>query len=135
MRRPRSSRRVRSYQYHRRAQCTWCAACSYSSVSYPAQWRGVGGGAHTERRRLQYTAVCLQQVSTLMLMGHFIITMELTPHLGRLEIVHLVLFWVSNHLCYHTVEVAEFGGVGLSSQAYKTVFFTYPVYVILDKVR
>ena len=89
-----------------------------------AHWGNLG----LDDERLGKIGGALHPLSALLGLCHFFVTMELTEDAGRLEVLHLALFWLAYMLPQFLINASTI-------EVMITVFFTYPLYAILNKIR
>ena len=95
-----------------------------------AYWAGLV----LDDERVLWIGAALSALSILLLVCHFFVTMELTEDMGRLEVLHLALFWLVDRLPACLYEIRAYGVVS-PIMIVSTVFYTYPFYAITDKIR
>ena len=68
------------------------------------------------------------------LVCHYFVTLELAEDPGRLEVLHLALFWLASLLPVGLFSIRATGGVDPLVVMW-ALFWTYPAYAILNKLR
>ena len=78
----------------------------------------------------------MEPVSTILLMCHWFLTMELAPDLERdsLELLHLVLFWLASQAPACLVSHRATGGLD-PLVVFFALFFTWPFFAIFSRIR
>ena len=74
-----------------------------------ARWRSLVA----DDVRFYAAASAMAPLSILLLLCHGFVTMELTPDLGRLEVLHLALFWLASVAPQCLYDFRETGGLRL----------------------
>jgi len=95
-----------------------------------ATWGSLAAGDD----RFWWASFAMDPLSTLLLVCHFYVTMELTPDPGRLEVLHLALYWLASFAPAFAYHYRATGGVSPGG-VLSALFYTYPAYAIINRIR